>query len=220
MTHITYLAEVAKELNRLADRGVWTREWILHSDYNHQSWLHALVWGALVRAVPDGYVPMVDVKWKGSFRPDLCICQDVDMNKVFAVVEYESTNSSDERIPRDVLSHFREAICAQVEAGRLDTRWWLILSTLPSDPVTDWPYWGEDRKRITARNKNPFAFYHRSILKGIRDTCSRVRRVYSGNMPTKIVWANLDETHLTVVRESGRPGRHMFKLRLPHPERP
>src|SRR5262245_18170546 len=111
MTPEAFLAAFAEQLNHLARRRLLTQDWLL-KDWNASSWLHARICGALVRAVPPLYTPMIDVKWSGRFKPDLCICDEAD--RTIGVVEYESTNSSDERLVVKDLKHIEDAILAEL----------------------------------------------------------------------------------------------------------
>src|SRR5262249_36461328 len=120
------------------------------------------IWGALVRSVPPLFTPMVDVKWSGMFKPDLCICDEAD--RTIGVLEYESTNSSDERLVVKDLRHIEDAILAELRQGQVQTRWWLLISTLPNRRV-EWPRfydWGEDTlplvKSRSKRDENPLAY--------------------------------------------------------------
>src|SRR6266702_2292166 len=97
MTANSFLRSFAAEINKLADRGVLTWAWFLDGSWNSKSWLHAIMFGTLVRSVPPPYIPMVEVKWSGRFKPDLCIL-DKRCKQEIGLIEYESTNSSYERL--------------------------------------------------------------------------------------------------------------------------
>jgi hypothetical protein len=164
---------------------------------------------------------MVDVKCSGVFKPDLCICNEAD--KAIAVVEYESTNSSDERLVVKDLRHIEDAILAELREGQVQTRWWLLISTLPSRSVK-WPRfydWGEDtlpvEKSRSRRNENPLAYFRDAVLQGLGETCLRLAKEAGGAMPCRVVWANLNEKWLTVLNVNGRePAKKVrFAINLP-----
>lgn len=220
MTPDNYLTAFADQLNRLAERRLLTQDWLL-KDWNDCSWLHARIWGALVRSVPPLYTPMVDVKWSGMFKPDLCICDGAD--KTIAVVEYESTNSSDERLVVKDLRHIEDAILAELRQGEVQTRWWMLISTLPNRSVK-WPRfydWGEGTlpavKSQSKRNENPLAYYRDGVLQGLGEICERLTKEAKGAMPCLVVWANMDEKSLTVLNVNGhRPEKEVrFAINLP-----
>jgi hypothetical protein len=217
MTPNAFLAAFAEQLNSLADRGFLTQDWIL-KDYNDCSWLHARIWGALVRAVPLSCTPNVDVKWTGDFRPDLCICDERD--KVAGVVEYESTNSSDERMMEKDLQHFEAEILAEVERGENRTPWWMLISTLPDRAVKGWRFYSgyegypPTEKSRARRNENPLAYYRNGVAEWLGAMCNRLRTSAGGKMPSKVVWANLDEKSLSVLSVNGHRPKQRIVIPL------
>jgi hypothetical protein len=118
-----FLCSFAGEINDLADRKMLTWAHLLDGSWNKNSWLHARMFGALVRSVNRPYIPMVEVFWNQGFHPDLCV---VDLQDVtIGVIEYESTNSSDERIVAKDLAHFESAILEYKTRPVELPKWWL-----------------------------------------------------------------------------------------------
>ena len=134
------------------------------------------------------------------------------------------TNSSDERLVVKDLRHIEHAVLAELQQGRVQTRWWLLISTLPSRSVK-WPRfydWGEDTlpavKSRSKRNENPLAYYRGAVLQGIKEMCERLtREAKDGAMPCLFVWANLDDKSLTVLNVNGHPPEKevQFAVKLP-----
>jgi hypothetical protein len=134
-----FLGSLARELDDLSQMGLFRPDHITDGTWNQSSWLHSRVFGALVRAVQRPLVPLVEVGWSRNFYPDLCIIDNADA--VQAVIEYESTNSSDERLIGKDIWHFEEAIIAQVNDQTELPPWWVLISTLPSCEVKRWPWY-------------------------------------------------------------------------------
>ena len=125
MTAIDFIQSFAEQINLLADRRLLTWQWLLDGSYNKYSRLHARIHGALVRSVDASYIPLVEVKWNRSFRPDVCVADDQERD--IGVIEYQSTNSSDERLTYNVDS-FERAIFAYKPTPEKLPRWWLLLT--------------------------------------------------------------------------------------------
>jgi hypothetical protein len=224
MTYDALLRSFADEINSLADRGALTWDWFLNGSWNQNSWLHALMFGALVRSVTLPYIPMVEVKWGQGFRPDLCVL-DQQCKHEIGVIEYESTNSSDERLMCKDLKHFEVAILNYAAPSYKFTipQWWLLISSLPNQSVKRWPFydWSYEENTPSPKDKqrrdaNPLLYFEQSV----HDCMLRVRNViesgFAGRMPTEIVWANIDGHALTVLNINGKKqdGRTTFVLHL------
>jgi hypothetical protein len=208
MNYGSFLSALASEINELSARKLFTRGWILDGNWNKNSWLHARVLGALARSVPRPWVPMMEVKWHRWFRPDLCIVGETD--STVAVVEYESTNSSDERMFGKDLRHFETAICAYLNQSKLLPKWWMLISTLPNCQVRnnyyyDWTGCGfpppEKSKKL--RNENPLTYYEPYLHDWLDALWQRLLDVFGGRLPTQIIWANLDEHAIKVMNLNG-----------------
>lgn len=226
-----WLAKVADELNYLGQQGALTREWFTDGKWNKRSRLHARVWGALVRSVQPPFVPMVEMTWRQSFRPDLCIMDNHD--HMIAMVEYESTNSSDERMMDKDIKNFERAILNYVgyEQHPDDPAWrfpeWRILiSTLPDGPVQGWRWWlyyNENTaypppiKDKAKRDVNPLAYYEAGLHSYLEATWGRIVNQFGHAPPCHLAWVNLSPESLEVMNVNGeKPSKPIrFLLELP-----
>lgn len=229
MTYESFLESLSIEINELADQGLIRWESILDGSWNRQSWLHARIFGAMVKAVRRPASPMIEVKWNRGFVPDLCLVDIQD--KVIGVVEYESTNSSDERLVGKDLSHYETAILEYKNDVCDLPGWWLLVSTLPNRPVQGWP-WYSDKKIIgwniatdyppasksrAARNASPLVYYEEGLHRCCAEACQRITSAFGGSCPASLVWANIDGDGVSVMNVNGAasPDRSpRFPLRL------
>jgi hypothetical protein len=215
MTVADFLSCFAAEINELADQNLLSWDSLLDGRWNGNSWLHARMFGAMVRAVRRPAFPMVEVKWNGGFVPDLCLVDGRD--KVIGVVEYESTNSSDERLVGKDLEHFEAAVLEYQNVVADLPGWWLVISTLPRCPVRRWP-WYADKKVIgwnictdyppavksrESRNANPLAYYEDGLHTAFAESVSRIATAFGGSCPTTVIWANIDGNALSVMNVNG-----------------
>ncbi len=226
-----WLAKVAEELNHLGQQGALTQAWFTDGRWNKQSWLHARVLGALVRSVEPPLVPMVEMTWHQSFRPDLCIMDDHD--HMIATVEYESTNSSDERLMDKDMRNFEKAILRYVgyEDHPDDPKWrlpeWRILiSSLPNCPVQHWKWWKYNTENMAyppkikdkaKRDRNPLVYYEAGLHSYLKATWGRIVDAFGATPPCHLVWVNLTPESIEVMNVDGekpaQPTR--FQLDLP-----
>jgi len=134
-----YLNTLTAQLRGLHHLGLLPKEAFTNGAWNKNSWLHSRVFGALVQAVHRPLLAHVEVCWSRNFHPDLCI---VDPNEhVQAIIEYESTNSSDERLFGKDIWHFEEAILSKAPGSDDPPPWWVLISTLPTCRVKNWSWY-------------------------------------------------------------------------------
>ena len=192
-------------------------EWVTDGYWIDQRWLHGAIWGALVQAVPDECMALVEPTICKGFRPDIAIINN--KHEKLAVIEYESSNSSDERLIAKDLRHFEQAILEYRQRDKYidDPGWvlpklWLLISTLPTCDVTRWPWhgynknkkYGPEIKDRRKRDSNPFDYYSASIhaaCKTCWDSVSGTANIIDNE--TQIVWANIDQTHIRVMNING-----------------
>ena len=181
------LDNLSSDLRGLRRSGHFSDEWLLDGSYNRGSWLHARLWGALVRAVPKPWVVNIEARVhtakgpESSFKPDVQICDDQD--HVELVVELESSNSSDDRVVyRDIerlkcIRDFEDGYCPKCA---------LLLTVLPSQRVKNLRMWGDlDDAQRGERRSNPFAFHRDSYIEALE-------RLSAKGCPFSVAWANLD----------------------------
>jgi hypothetical protein len=214
-----FLASFAGEMNDLAGRTLLTWAYFLDGCWNGSSWLHARMFGALVRSVNRPCIPMVEVRWSQCFIPDLCIVDEKD--RTIGVIEYESTNSSDERLMEKDLVHFERAILEYETCPAELPGWWLLISSLPNRPVRNWPWYSYPDyppypKSKQVRDADPLTYYEDALHNHLSQMWGRIAARFGGPPPTKIVWANLDGAALTVLSVNGerQHGQTTFPLRL------
>ncbi|MBI1918439.1 MAG: hypothetical protein HYS12_27425 [Planctomycetes bacterium] len=219
-----WLERVAQELNDLGQRKAISQAWFTDGCWNRYSWLHARVGGSLVRSVERPFIPMVEVIWHRGFKPDLCIVDERDVT--VAVIEYESTNSSDERLFGKDLAHFENAIAHYASGKELLPEWWVILSTLPPCPVQNWPWWPDWNENTDyppavkdwpTRNRDPLAYYETGLHRELTAAWERVVAAFPSPPACKLVWVNLTPTMLKMMNSNGRPPAEPieFSLKLP-----
>jgi hypothetical protein len=207
MTPEDFLRSFADEINDLADRRLLAWKHFLDGSWNANSWVHARMFGALVRAVRRPLVPMVEVFWNRQFHPDVCLVDNQDM--IIGVVEYESTNSSDERIVAKDLAHFESAILEYKSIAAQLPKWWLVISTLPNRDVKRWPWYDyeicpQTKRSREARNINPLLYHEEWYHDELRQMTARIMHEYEGKCSTQIIWANLDGNTLAIRNVNGQ----------------
>lgn len=218
-----WLTNLADELNYLGQQGAFSQTWLTDGRLNKQSRLHGRVFGAMIRAVERPLIPMVEIRWNQSFKPDLCVA-DKD-NNIIAVIEYESSNSSDERLMDKDINHYKKAILSYVgfEAHPNNPNWklpdwWIIVSTLPDCPVRRWPWWpgyhSDTRyapytKDKSNHNRNPLKYYEAGLHSYLEESWNHICDGFGKEPPCRLVWVNLTPESLDVQNINGQ------KLALP-----
>lgn len=214
------LGNFAANIRARVKEGFLGPQWVTDGFWIEQRWLHGAFWGALTMAAPAGTMALVEPGISRDFRPDLAFI-NTRREKV-AVIEYESSNSSDERLIAKDLWHYRTAIESfeGFEQHPGHSEWvlpklWLIISTLPSCSVVRWPWHGynkqdecgpkiKDRKR---RDANPLAYYEDSLHKAFAETWAAVTRALPTieNDGVQLAWANVNQTDVRVMNVNGQP---------------
>jgi len=211
----SFLSSLEAEIGDLVGRKFLSPASIIDGSSNYQSKLHARMLGALARAAQRPLVPLIEVKWRQRFCPDLCVINDAE--HVLAVVEYESTNSSDERLVGKDLYHFEQVIKDgkdDVEAGVPLPIYWIMISTPPDCPVKKWPWyeWNtlvdyppqlKDRK---IRNASPYRYYEPGLHEACDAMWRRVAEVVGDQPLTNVAWVNMGlDLRLEVKNLNGQP---------------
>lgn len=211
----TYLRDFAKIVQA---QELINDEWVCDGYWCKNRWLHAAIWGALVKAVPGGLIPLVEPSMDCNYKPDLVM---IDNHlKKHVVVEYESSNSSDERLVLKDLAHYKADILSYRDAAAHgnDPEWhlpkvWLIISTLPSCAVTDWPWHGYNRntnagpakKSQDDRNRSPLAYYEEVLHTAFAEHWREIAEAMPRDKTKKVllVWANIDQATITIKNLNG-----------------
>lgn len=198
-----FLERLAQKLRMLRRTGHFSDEWLLDGTYNSAGRLHGRLWGAMIQAVPDGYVPNVEERLatpgycSSSFKPDLIVAGPSD--ELEMMVELESTNSSDRRvIYRDI-----RRLCYLAEAERHPSVV-LLLTVLPSAPVKYLKMWDNlSKKRREERRSNPYAFHCEAFASALDGLLTR-------GLDLSVGWANLDLDGIRLEFWDGRYERRRF----------
>lgn len=163
--------EIKKEIKS----GFLKRDYFTTWDYNYQSEVHSRVLGIIARIwLKLGFDIEIErgfnYKYRGRkyrFRPDISIYKD---NKLKAFIEYESTNSSDERF-------FDENRKATLECMQYFSQChnnnapphWIVIFTLPKRKVNkkNWKSYEINRSspRFSKLVESPFNFYFPKYIK-------------------------------------------------------
>lgn len=163
------------------------------------------------------------MKWSGWFKPDICVVDDQD--HTVAVVEYESVNSSDERLMGKDMRHFQRAIQEYQGTTANLPPFWIIISTLPDEPVAGWRWYGWNRdldypppvKDRAARDANPLAYYSQHLHAELGAMWTRIRQGFGNDPDIKLVWVNLMPDAIRVMNINGvqQPVPQEYRLHLP-----
>lgn len=223
--HMDFLDRLAQELHGLAVQGQLPSTALTSGSWNRYSWLHARVWAAMVRAVPAPFSPMIDVRWNRSFKPDLCAVRTNDQTE--AVIEYESTNSSDERVILKDLEHFEKAICEYSHGGGEPLpESWVIITSLVNGPVSRWPWYSPGynsrhdappaAKSKATRDANPCAYYELGFVTEFALAWNRIVTHFGSVPQTNLIWANLGPDGIRVRSHNGVDVQQpFFPLKMP-----
>jgi hypothetical protein len=212
-----WLTRVAFELNDLGKRGALSQEWFKNGALNQYSWLHGRIFGALIRSVDIPFIPMVEIRFGRYFKADLMVVKPKSCSKAddeIAVIEYESTNSSDQRIWDKDLPHFEWAVQMYQSGEYLGPipPWWIVLTTLPDCQVHGWPWWygGKGKGK---RDKNPLCYYRDHIHKKFKATWKRI-----SDARCHLAWVNLGLDAIKVLNLDGKRQVKPWSVRLSLPQ--
>lgn len=139
---------------------------------------------------------------KRQFRPDIIIRKNSEW---FAVIEYESTNSSDKRVLDSDFDSFINYIKLNPSPEHLP-KYWIIIVTLPDHKVDEkkWKSWAVERKYKDRKKKildekyrqivsNPFKFY-------MPQYTEKLNKIYENIFKkTELILCNLQEDKLDIV---------------------
>jgi len=213
----TWLRQFGNELNDLGERGAFSQEWFKNGELNQYSWLHGRIFGALIRSVDKPFIPMVEIKFGRNFKADLMVVRPKPGTKdddEIAVIEYESTNSSDPRIWQKDLPHFEWAIKMYQNrkySGSVPP-WWIVITTLPDCQVYGWPWWYGGKGKVK-RDKDPFCYYENVIHRAFQATWKRISVA-----SCHLAWVNLGLNAIKVLNFDGKKQSKPWSVRLSLPQ--
>jgi len=220
MEELTFVKDLlqttSKKLEELTAQGLFGNEWLLAGKKITGSLLHGRVWAVLSQSVMPPYYPIIEARFGRSFRPDLCVTDQSD--KIIAIVEYESVNSSDERIEGKDLINFG-LFSERKELSSV--KWWIILSSLPNQRVRGWNWWGWNKdpqygppkKCKKSRDANPFKYYEDSMHSAFKNTWNDLEK--KAVNPPYLIWANLSPGSLKILNINGTKTDPSMELNWP-----
>lgn len=215
----TLLEGFSREIQRYRKNGQFSAQWVTDGYWIDQRWLHGAVWGALIRAVPNENLALVEPTLSKGFKPDLVILakeKEFEEPHKVAVIEYESSNSSDPRLVEKDLKHFYRAILEykglnnqKSEAAWQLPKLWLMISTLPDKEVIRWPWHGYSKNygpspNRKERDKNPLKYLEDYVHEECKTVWNKLLKFKELPLDgIQIVWANIDQTHIRVMNING-----------------
>jgi hypothetical protein len=161
---------------------------------------HPLTMGYIINSLRTigGYVNIgIDIRLKSrgdKFQPDIVCYRKNEINDsgIELVIDYESPNSSDERIEKKDICNFLKY------SKRLDARCrYIIITTLPNRRSPRWQlrytsfekYNSKHKGKINRVRNNPFKYWHKHFEKMMK----------ASGWPKNILMMNIDGKHIKVV---------------------
>jgi hypothetical protein len=211
------LSNFANTLKDLMKDNVITIEHLETTNHNKLNETHSLVLGALcysinqliekesIIALGHGLKPKA---FRKKFTPDISLWKANGKRKLVALIDYESTNSSDSRIVKRDLRNYENYIESPQPFDI--PKFWAIIVTLPSKKVreSDWYSWDDIDKRIPKTEyvkmlENPFQYWFPQYASKFDELIKERERC-----PLYIV--NLDATKVRLCL----PKEETFSIRL------
>jgi len=205
-----FVSKFNLEIKNKINSGFFNEEYFVTCDYNYQSKVHSRVQAIIVKICYElgfnvevergfNYNDNVGKRKTKRFKPDITI---YDKNKLFAFIEYESTNSSDSRFFDGENWSTSDLRCllkyTQSNPNNLP-KYWVIISTLPKCEIISkrwksWEYNKSDpkfKKIITS----PFNYY---FPKYVQETQKILDKIETNS---KICLLNLDRNKVSIEKE-------------------
>jgi len=185
-----------KEIKRKLSSGFFVVEYFTTWNYNYQSEVHSRV-QALIIGVCNKMGFDIETergfnykerKDTVRFKPDITLYEN---NKIFAFIEFESTNSSDARF-YEQSAPTSDLRCLKMYASSNQEvpPYWIIISTLPKKSVksTAWHsyYFPKSDARFKKLIKSPFKYYFPKYIKETKKIMKDKR------IKTKVFLLNID----------------------------
>ncbi len=203
--------QLNKEIQKRILSGFLKEEYFTTGEYNTESEAHSRIQALIVKACYNlGYDVEVERGFncgkEGRFRSDVVVYEKNKVNKPFAIIEYESTNSSDEGYWDSEKGSSDLKNLSKYMKSKSNKPNWIIISTLPKKEV-DKKRW-KDRyyKRFSHTQKDrdifeeivisPFNYYSE---KYVEETQKKLKEL--NDRKSKICLLNLDVDTISLVKE-------------------
>lgn len=195
------IKKLNEEISRKLKSGFLQKEYFTTTNYNGGHEAHSRIHAIIVKVCSDlKYNIEVERVFKTlekSFRPDVAIYKS---NKLFAIIEYESTNSSDNRYFDFTDKSDLKNIINHASSELMQPEYWVILTTLPKKKVTpkEWKFrypksivTPDQRKKIFG---SPFDYYFPIY---ITETENKFNELINDNQKLKTSFLNLDKDEIS-----------------------
>jgi hypothetical protein len=196
-----FISKLNQEIKQKLESSFFKEEYFTTWIYNKQSEVHSRVQAIIIKVCYDlGFDVEVERSFNYSennktkrFKPDITLYKN---NKLFAFIEYESTNSSDSRyFEYDRTSDLKCLDYYSISKQDMP-RYWIIISTLPKFSVESknwgsWDYYKKDNSFIDMI-KSPFNHYFSNYQKETKAVIER------NNIKSKIYLLNLNKNKIDV----------------------
>lgn len=202
-----FINRLNNEIKNKINSGFFKEDYFITWKYNRQSEVHSRVQAIIVKVCYDlGFDVEIErgFNYDGDngktvrFKPDIVIYKE---NKLFAFIEYESTNSSDarfydfERATCDLRCLWKYSLSNSMNVPR----YWIILSTLPKLKVNQkqWKSYEynksdpEFQKIITS----PFEYYFPRYVEETRKVLEKIKN------DSKVCLLNLNKNKIELEKE-------------------
>jgi len=209
----------ADNLKDLLKIKILTSEHLESTSHNKLNETHSLIWGTLYSSISqllgDKCVVAIGRSLRSEsmrrrFTPDISLWSPNGTKTLIAIVDYESTNSSDSRIIRRNLKNYRQYVETSLDTNI--PNFWIILTTLPSKKVSkaNWYSWDLRRKRMSKDEylkllENPYEYWLPKYSKAFEELREHIKKC-------PLYVANLSSTNLMLYL----PKHKAFSIRLTH----
>ncbi len=178
-----------------------------HSEYSPKHILHSRILGLLTRIdfgnnwITDIERSLKPAKKGKIFTPDVIVRTPED--RIGAIIEYESINSSDSRIIWKDLVNYTNYVKYPSKLDGLPIIW-IIITTLRHGLVEDWSFWDWTKREGFDQNKNmddkdklkksPFNYYKERFIKKFEEAFEKT------NKKCPVCWMNIDGGDVNIIK--------------------
>ncbi len=200
-----FLATLSKNFNDALRRNVIPSDWLnTTADGNVDGKLHSRVLGLLAKTgfeldyvveIESGFTP---VKAR-QFHPDVQLWKS---DRPVFLIEYESTNSSDERVMDNKLQHYVDSLSHEGFP-----EFWLEMYTLPDGMVSNWKSWYHKAgPQLQLIRSNPYRYYKGKFEKKFSQAVGNEQW-----LKHKLIFLNLSTQSLEVDFPTGLNKKYLFQ---------